>query len=87
MYPAMFMSRLARSKNSRLGQRLPGYHVARLRNHAMPQLLDHFGEHHADQGFIFNQEYGRCGHISPLPHCIGNYTPVPENLFPEKCTK
>jgi len=28
------------------------------------------GEHHADQGFIFNQEYARFGHFSPpaAPH-------------------
>jgi hypothetical protein len=59
-------------KNGRLCQGQPVFDVARLRNHAMPKLFHHFGEHHPDQCFIFYQEYGRFGHFSPLPRCIGN---------------
>jgi hypothetical protein len=32
--------------------------IASLGNNAMPKLFDHVGEHHPDQNFIFDQEYG-----------------------------
>jgi len=32
--------------------------IASLGKNAVPKLFDHFGKHHPDQGFIFDQEYG-----------------------------
>src|SRR5882672_5087596 len=52
-------------KNSHPCQSDPISNIARLSNHAMPKLVDHFGEHPSDQGFIFYQEYGCFGHFSP----------------------
>jgi hypothetical protein len=68
--PAMFMSRMARSKNSRLCQNLCVLDIARLGNHTMPKLVDHLGKHHPDEGFIFDQEYGCLAHFDE-PYIVG----------------
>jgi hypothetical protein len=55
--PAMLMSRMAMSKK-RFCQSPRVFDIASLGNNAVPKLFDHFGKHHPDQGFIFDQEYG-----------------------------
>jgi hypothetical protein len=45
-------------KKNRFCQNLRVLDIARLGNHTMPKLFDHVGEHHPDQNFVFDQEYG-----------------------------
>jgi len=77
MSPAMFMSRMARSKIARLGQRLPGYHVARLRNHAMPSSSTISASIMRIKASSSTRNMHASGISAPLPRRIGNYTPVP----------
>jgi hypothetical protein len=59
-------------KKSRLCQNLRVSDIASLGNNAMPKRFDHFGEHHPDEDFIFDQEYACLAE-----HFKGARQPVP----------
>ncbi|MBR1150494.1 hypothetical protein JQ575_07590 [Bradyrhizobium sp. JYMT SZCCT0428] len=40
--------------------------ASRLRDNAMPKLLEHLDEHPPDEGFIFNEKYGYAHLASPV---------------------
>jgi len=56
--PAMLISRMAMSKKIVSARARASWTLPALGNNAMPKLFDHVGEHHPDQNFIFDQEYG-----------------------------